>query len=283
MEAGGADQDPWIAFEQEYTFFDGSRPLGFPSERRYPPAQGPYYCGAGADCVRPRGGRGAHEGVPRRRHLHHRHQRRGDAGSVGVPGGGPGGDPVTMSDHLWLARWLLYRVGEDFGVSATLDAKPVPGDWNGAGMHTNFSTTDTRDPAKGRAEIERICEAIGQHMQEHLDRYGDGYEMRLTGHHETCSYREFRYGIADRTASIRIPRMVAETGAGYLEDRRPNANADPYEVSYAIANSVLVSGAAPRVPPPSERVDTALSSRHGSRFSPSEQHLGPFLFLAGPF
>jgi glutamine synthetase len=240
MEAGGAEQDPWIAFEQEYTFFDGSRPLGFPSERRYPPAQGPYYCGAGADSVYGREVVEAHMKACL------------DAGiyitginAEVMPGqwefqcGGPGGDPVTMSDHLWLARWLLYRVGEDYGVSATLDAKPVPGDWNGAGMHTNFSTTDTRDPAKGRAEIERICEAIGQHMQEHLDRYGDGYEMRLTGHHETCSYREFRYGIADRTASIRIPRMVAETGAGYLEDRRPNANADPYEVSYAIMNSVL--------------------------------------------
>ena len=43
------DQGEWVAFEQEYTLYEGSRPLGFPSERRFPAEQGPYYCGVGAD------------------------------------------------------------------------------------------------------------------------------------------------------------------------------------------------------------------------------------------
>jgi glutamine synthetase len=239
LAAGGDDQDFWIAFEQEYTFFKGSRPLGFPDERRYPAAQGPYYCGVGADEVY---GRAVVE-----EHL----QACLDAGLMvtGInaevmPGqwefqmGGPGGDPLKVCDHLWLARWLLYRIGEPHGISATLDPKPVPGDWNGAGMHTNFSTKATRTDG-GADAIEEICVAMAQRIEEHLEAYGAGYEMRLTGHHETCSYREFKWGIADRTASVRIPRMVAQTGRGYLEDRRPNANADPYDVSTVIVKTVV--------------------------------------------
>lgn len=238
MDAGGHDLDSWIAFEQEYTFFDGAKPLGFPSERRFPAAQGPYYCGVGADEVYGREVVEAHLAACLTGGL----MLTGINAEV-MPGqwefqcGGPGGDPLTVCDHTWLARWLLYRVGEDYGISATLDPKPVPGDWNGAGMHTNFSTAATRG-SNGRAEIERICEAIGTKLEEHLAVYGAGYEMRLTGHHETASYRDFSYGIADRTASIRIPRLVAETGSGYLEDRRPNANADPYAVSTVMIKTV---------------------------------------------
>jgi glutamine synthetase len=240
MDAGGWEQDAWIAFEQEYTFFKGSRPLGFPDERRYPPAQGPYYCGVGADEVYGREVVEAHLKACLDAGLH----ITGINAEV-MPGqwefqiGGPGANPLLVSDELWIARWLLYRCGEDFGISATLDPKPVLGDWNGAGMHTNFSTSKTRDPKGGQAEIFAICDRIGERIQEHLDTYGAGYEMRLTGHHETCSYRQFKYGIADRTASIRIPRMVAVEGCGYLEDRRPNANADPYRVSTSMMKSVL--------------------------------------------
>lgn len=239
MAAGGEASDSWIAFEQEYTFFKGSRPLGFGNDRRYPAPQGPYYCGVGADEVY---GRPVVE-----KHL----KLCLEAGIVltGInaevmPGqwefqcGGPNVDPLTASDHLWLARWLLYRVGEDFGISATLDPKPVPGDWNGAGMHTNFSTAAMRAPG-GIKHINDACDRIGENIDRHIAVYGAGNEFRLTGHHETCSIREYKYGVSDRTASIRIPLLVDREGCGYLEDRRPAANADPYQVCNALLRTTL--------------------------------------------
>lgn len=238
LDAGATEAEGWFGYEQEYTLYEGSRPLGFPTERRFPAAQGPYYCGVGADEV---SGREIVES-----HL----EACIEAGLTiqGVnaevmPGqwefqmGGPGADGLRSSDDLWIARWLLYRIGEEFGVSATLDPKPVPGDWNGAGMHTNFSTNAMREPGGMDAIIAGI-DKISQRINEHLRAYGTGYEMRLTGLHETCRYDEFKYGVSDRTASIRIPANVAEDGCGYLEDRRPNANADPYEVATVLLESV---------------------------------------------
>ncbi|MFT7620988.1 MAG: glutamine synthetase [Myxococcota bacterium] len=237
--AQGADKtDAWFGFEQEYTLFKGSTPLGFPSERRFPAAQGPYYCGVGDDEVHGRELVESHLFACLEAGL----LITGVNAEV-MPGqwefqcGGPDGDALTASDHLWLARWILYRIGEDMGISATLDPKPIPGDWNGAGMHTNFSTADMRVPptadndSLGVNAINDAVEKISKKVKEHLAVYGHGYEMRLTGAHETCRYDEFRAGISDRTASIRIPTNVATDNCGYLEDRRPNGNADPYAVA----------------------------------------------------
>lgn len=228
------DLEAWAGFEQEYTLFDGSKPLGFPSERRFPPAQGPYYCGVGADEVSGR------ELVERHLEL---------CLKSGLPLTGinaevmPGqwefqvfGDVLEASDSLWISRWLLYRIGEDYGISATLDPKPVTGDWNGAGMHTNFSTKQTRAEG-GLQVIESILNVMSQNIDRHLKAYGDGYEIRLTGHHETCRYDEFKWGVSDRTASVRIPLQTANESKGYFEDRRPNANADPYKVICELVRS----------------------------------------------
>jgi len=228
----------WFGFEQEYTFFKGSRPLGFPQESRFPAAQGPYYCGVGADEVY---GRDIVE-----RHLELCFQAGLDITGINaevMPGqwefqmGGPDSGPLRSTDHLWLARWLLYRAGEEMGVTAILDPKPVPGDWNGAGLHTNASTAKMRAPG-GMSEILSACEKMSHKVEEHLAAYGDGIEMRLTGRHETCSYREFKYGVSDRTASIRIPANVHKEGCGYFEDRRPNANANPYRIAHAILSTL---------------------------------------------
>jgi len=232
-------EDAWFGMEQEYVLFDGSRPLGFGDDRRYPPAQGPYYCGAGADQVY---GRELVE-----KHL----QACYDAGikisgvnAEVMPGQwefqiGPC-TALEVGDHLWMARWLLYRIGENYGINATLDPKPVPGDWNGSGMHTNFSTKAMREEG-GMKEITSWCEAAAdvERIQAHLAVYGDGIEMRLTGKHETCSYQDFKYGVSDRTASIRIPLGTAKDGYGYLEDRRPNANACPYAVAFEMLETAV--------------------------------------------
>jgi glutamine synthetase len=229
-----------FGLEQEYTFFDGARPLGFP-EHGFPAPQGGYYCGVGDDEVFGREIVEAHLDACLRAGL-------GISGinAEVMPGQwefqvGPLG-PLEVSDHLWLARWLLYRVAEDFDVSATLHPKPVRGDWNGAGCHTNFSTKAMREsyqPCIDAAEKLRLRHEL------HIANYGHGIEDRLTGLHETASYKEFTYGVSDRGASVRIPWQVEREGKGYIEDRRPCANIDPYVVTRLIMETVsgtIVSG-----------------------------------------
>ena len=231
------NQESWFGIEQEFTLFeaDGKQPLGFP-EGGFPEAQGPYYCSVGANHNFGRDVSEAHATACI------------DAG-IGIAGTnaevmpgqwefqvGPLG-PLEVSDQLWLARWLLYRIGEDYEISATLDPKPVKGDWNGAGAHTNFSTKSMREPG-GIKIIEEACEKLAKTHQEHINAYGADNDQRLTGMHETCSINEFRYGVSDRGASIRIPMATANDGYGYLEDRRPSANMDPYIVCTMLIETI---------------------------------------------
>lgn len=242
-DANGEKTDPWVGFEQEYTLYRDGRPLGFPANG-FPGPQGPYYCGTGADRIYGR-------------QIAEEHARAClDAGiqiyglnaevmpgqwefQVGFRGiEGETGDALLISDHAWLARWLLHRIGERHGVEVSFDNKPVKGDWNGAGMHTNFSTAQTRDPSTGMASIEAAIGRLEQRHGQHIRLYGDKLAERLTGLHETCDINTFKWGVANRGASIRVPKPVATKGYGYLEDRRPGANADPYVVAASLIATV---------------------------------------------
>lgn len=243
MQQGGAQHEPWIGFEQEYTLFKGSKPLGWP-EGGYPAPQGPFYCGIGADEAFGRDLVEDHteacidanimlfginaEVMPGQWEF--------QVGYRGIDS--ESADPLTVSDHLWVARWLLYRIGEEYGITATLDPKPVKGDWNGAGKHTNFSTKAMRDKKGGMEAINNAIKALEQRHLDHIKVYGHGLEDRLTGQHETAPITDFSAGVANRGCSIRIPRSVANNGYGYLEDRRPGANADPYEVSTVLIETI---------------------------------------------
>lgn len=230
-----ASHESWFGIEQEYTFFDGIKPLGWP-DNGFPAPQGGYYCGVGADEVFGREIVEAHM----RACLEAGLKFSGINAEV-MPGQwefqiGPLG-PLEVSDQIWIGRWLLYRIAEDFGVSATLAPKPVKGDWNGAGAHTNFSTRTMREEG-GIDEIIKACEKLARRHEDHIAVYGADNDQRLTGHHETCSIHEFTYGMSDRGASIRIPMAAANDGKGYLEDRRPAANMDPYQVCAALIKTV---------------------------------------------
>ena len=225
--------EPLFGIEQEYTFFKEGRPLGFPPNG-YPAPQAFYYCGVGADEVFGRDVVEAHLDACLKAGL-------GISGinAEVMPGQwefqvGPL-SPLDVSDQLWVARWLLYRIAEEFNVAATLDPKPVKGDWNGAGAHTNFSTNTMRESYE---PIIAACEALGKRAAEHVESYGAGIENRLTGSHETAPWSEFSYGVSNRGASVRIPWQVEIDKKGYIEDRRPNANMDPYLVTKMITDTV---------------------------------------------
>jgi glutamine synthetase len=225
-----------FGIEQEYTMLrpDGT-PLGFPVGGFAAP-QGPYYCGVGT-------GR-----VVGRDIIEEHTQACLDAGLL-IEGTNaevmPGqwefqigaADALTVSDHLTVARWLLHRIAEDYDVVISLAAKPQKGDWNGAGAHTNFSTKAMRNDKDMKA-IKAACEAIGKKVDLHVKNYGHDIESRLTGAHETAPYNKFSYGVSNRGASIRIPWSVEKTGKGYAEDRRPNANMDPYTVTRLLIETV---------------------------------------------
>ena len=235
-----ASFESWFGIEQEYTFFAGSRPLGFPPTG-FPAPQGGYYCGIGADEVFGRDVVEAHFAACIKAGL----SIAGINAEV-MPGQwefqiGPLG-PTETSDQLWVARYLLYRIAENFGISATLYPKPVRGDWNGAGAHTNFSTKQMR---QSYAPCVAACEALGTRAELHIANYGFAIEERLTGFHETASWKEFKYGVSDRGASVRIPWQVAKEGKGYIEDRRPNANCDPYVVTRLIVETVCGEASKP--------------------------------------
>ena len=230
-----AAQEPWFGIEQEYTLFDGERPLGFPEGGGFPGPQGPYYCGVGASNIV---GREVVE-----KHLDACLEAGLKISGINaevMPGQwefqvGPAGT-TEAADHLWIARWLLHRVAEDYGVTVSFGAKPVKGDWNGAGAHTNFSTKAMRE---GYDAIITAAESLGAEGKplEHVAGYGDGIQDRLTGLHETAPWNEYSYGVSNRGASVRIPWQVEVDQKGYIEDRRPNANCDPYNVTRLITDT----------------------------------------------
>ena len=225
--------DMWFGIEQEYTLFDGLKPLGWP-DNGFPAPQFGYYCGVGADEVFGREIVEEHLDACLTAGL----QIAGINAEV-MPAQwefqvGPSG-PLQASDELWVARWLLYRVAENFGISATLAPKPVKGDWNGAGAPPNFSTKALRHSLDACIQA---AESLGTEHPLHIASYGHGIEERLTGQHETCSYKQFKYGVSDRGASVRIPWQVAQDKKGYIEDRRPCANIDPYTVCRLIMETV---------------------------------------------
>lgn len=226
----------WWGFEQEYFITNDFKPLGFPLGG-YPKPQGLYYCGVGGNQVVGRQMVEDHMIEC----LNHGIEITGINAEVAV---GQwefqcfNEDTLKACDDLWVSRYLLYKTAEDYGWDIDISPKPVTGDWNGSGCHTNFSTEEMRTTG-GRSYLENLMVSFDANHQKHIDGYGEDNDQRLTGDHETQRIDTFSWGVGDRGASIRIPNSMRENNwVGYIEDRRPASNCDPYKVATLIAKTV---------------------------------------------
>ncbi|KAF3510567.1 hypothetical protein F2Q69_00003700 [Brassica cretica] len=234
-----AKEVPWYGIEQEYTLMQKgvNWPIGWPVGG-FPGPQGPYYCGVGADKAIGRDIVDAHYKAC----LYAGIGISGVNGEV-MPGQwefqvGPV-EGISSGDQVWVARYLLERITEISGVNVSFDPKPVPGDWNGAGAHCNYSTKTMRNDG-GLAVIKKAIEKLQVKHKEHIAAYGEGNERRLTGKHETADINTFSWGVANRGASVRVGRDTEKEGKGYFEDRRPASNMDPYVVTSMIAETTIL-------------------------------------------
>lgn len=232
------DDNTWYGFEQEYTIMKDGRPLGFP-QNGYPQPQGKYYCGVGSDQVHGR------EFVSE--HLE-------CCLEAGLKITGTNAEVLLgqwefqifntssrrASDDLWVARHFLQRLSEKWGFSIEFHPKPVVGDWNGSGLHCNFSNTTMREIG-GKDYFDVLFDTFRDRHTEHIENYGSSNELRLTGKHETQSIDRFSWGVSDRGASLRVPLQTARDWRGYVEDRRPASNADPYRIVRVISEALDIA------------------------------------------
>lgn len=237
-------EKPWYGIEQEYTLLEEKNrftvtPYGWPKSG-FPANQGPYYCSTGGNVCFGRTVADAHYKCC----LYAGIKISGINGEV-MPGQwefqiGPC-EAIEIGDHLWMARYILSRCAEEYNLIASFDPK-LFADWNGSGCHTNFSTETMRAGTGGMKYIEDMMEKFSAKHKIHMQLYGEDNNKRLTGIHETSSFNDFSYGTGNRAASFRIPTQVRQAdGKGYVEDRRPASNIDPYVVGGIIYDSGVLA------------------------------------------
>jgi len=238
-------EDPWFGIEQEYILYQVESanmryPIGW-GKHGYNAPQGMYYCGVGSGFIYGRA-------------IAEDHLRACTWAGLNVAGINAEVFPgqweyqvgickgIDMCDQLWMSRYILQRIAEHYSMLADFRPKPVEGDWNGSGCHTNFSTNSTRDSKIGWDTFMSYCADLKKTHTECMLLYGTGNEKRMTGLHETARFDEFTYGIGARGCSVRIGNEMKKNGCGYMEDRRPSSNIDPYLSVAALADATMNGG-----------------------------------------
>lgn len=229
------DQIPWYGLEQEYFIYDieTKLPLGYnPSNK-----QGQYYCSVG----------GANAFG---REISDRHMEACLYAGIKISGTNaevaPGQweyqvgpvEGIDAADQLWVSRYILGKISEQFNVYIEYHPKPIQGDYNGSGCHTNFSTEKMRNQG-GYDIIKSVMSKLQVQHDNHMKVYGQHNDERMSGKNETSSYSNFTFGVGSRNTSIRIPNDTAKHNMGYFEDRRPASNMDPYLVTSIILKTIM--------------------------------------------
>ncbi|MDX2108698.1 MAG: glutamine synthetase beta-grasp domain-containing protein [Verrucomicrobiota bacterium] len=232
------DSGLWFGYEQEYFLYKDGRPLGWPATG-FPAPQGPYYTGVGYKFV----GDIARQIVEEHLEICLAAGINHEGINAEVAKGqwefqifGKGSK--NAADQVHVARYIMARLCEKYQVDLELFCKPFRTDWNGSGMHTNFSSEYMRTVG-GKEFFLKLMEAFDKYKDEHIAVYGPENHLRLTGLHETQSIDKFSWGVADRGASIRVPHSFVNNGyRGYLEDRRPNSQGEPYKIAARVQKTV---------------------------------------------
>lgn len=228
-------QKPWYGIEQEYFIMDQyNKPFNYKIDNKS--KQGQFYCSVGT-------------GNAMCRKLVDKHYEYCLYSGLSISGVNSEVAPsqweyqigpvegINAGDQLYISRYILLRLSEEFNVYINFEPKPLDGKWNGSGCHVNFSTEETRhgtDKKTGLDFIINYIENLKKNHSLHMNHYGKDNNLRMTGSCETSDFNTFSYGTANRTASVRIPSIVIKDEKGYFEDRRPSSNMDPYLVTSLI-------------------------------------------------
>jgi glutamine synthetase len=236
------EEKPWFGMEQEYFMMKNLQhpePIGYKNSQK----QGQYYCGVGAENAFGR-------------EIAEKHLKVCILYGINISGinaeVAPGQwefqigpcEGINAGDEMILARYLLIKIAEKENISIDFEPKPLKGDWNGSGCHTNYSTKNMREGygnTTGLDYINNAIEKLADKHNEHMQVYGTGNEQRMTGKHETASYDIFTFGVGNRGASVRIGNKTFTDKKGYFEDRRPSSNCDPYLVTSKIFETTCLN------------------------------------------
>lgn len=225
---------PWYGIEQEYFIYDNetNKPVGMSNK-----PQGQYYCSVG--------GQNAFS-----RNIVEEHLEACMYAGIKISGinaeVAPGQweyqigpvEGIDAADQLIASRYILEKITEKYNKYINYHPKPLEGNWNGSGCHTNFSTKIMREE-NGIKIIYESMEKLNKKHKEHMDIYGFDNFKRMSGEYETSNFNEMTYKVASRKASIRIPSDTYKNGKGYFEDRRPASNMDPYLVTSKILETIM--------------------------------------------